>query len=76
MKSLLRCHGVHVKGQRPLELRRLQLGGRTGAPACERNSSKAVTLNFTPNHTWLSGFPSILPGLAGFSGKRGNWGWH
>lgn len=45
--------------------------GWEGLFVCELSSSAAVTLNFTPNHTWLSGFPSILPGLSGVSGKRG-----
>lgn len=54
------------------ELPRLQLDGWMGSLiVCELSSSAAVTLNFTPNHTWLSGFPSVLPGPSGASGKVG-----
>lgn len=45
--------------------------GREGLLVCELSSSAVVTLNFTPNHTWLSGFPLILSGLFGISGKEG-----
>lgn len=45
--------------------------GREGLLVCELSSSVSVTLNVTPNHTWLSGFPWILSGLFGVSGEGG-----
>ena len=64
--------GVRAKRAGALELPRSGwMAGWEGLLVCELNSSVAVTLNFTPNHTWISGFPSILPGLSRVSGKAG-----